>query len=81
MERLDPEMRSLSEQLVACSLAEERAKLEARLTSREELLAGVYHQVVIVAIQVNGEGFWSIMSKQVFRCGSINVTDSPTHVI
>jgi len=47
MERLDPEMSRLSEQLLVSTLPDERSDLEARVKNREELLAGVYHQIAV----------------------------------
>ena len=46
MERLDPEMKLLAEQLnQAIPNSEEKMNLETRFKRREEMLAGVYHQV------------------------------------
>ena len=47
MERLDPEMRELGERLLAAGAnLQEKAELETSFKKREELLAGVYHQVL-----------------------------------
>jgi hypothetical protein len=46
MERLDPVMQKLVEELKDdCLAAAERSALEQKLKRREEQLAGVYHQV------------------------------------
>ena len=47
MERLDPVMRGLVEEMAASGVtAAQRAELDQRLKRREEQLAGVYHQVL-----------------------------------
>lgn len=50
MERLDPEMQRLHEQFVQASskpVDAERKNIETKMKQREELLAGVYHQIAV----------------------------------
>ena len=48
MERLDPKMKKMMEKLQDPSLSNsEKANLEQQIKRREELLAGVYHQVAV----------------------------------
>ena len=45
MERLDPELHELGSRLAASTNPEEKHQLDTSFKQREELLAGVYHQV------------------------------------
>jgi len=47
MERLDPELHELGSRLAASTNPEEKHQLDTSFKQREELLAGVYHQIAV----------------------------------